>query len=260
MGPPAPSGPAGPPEQRWSGPWPTSSPRDALEAPQRAATEVRTVRDLMECWMGAQEARGDLSPRTVSGYRIAARHVAGVLGDVQVDRVGMSTVERYRDERLRAGGAPGTAKMELGVLRMAWIWGREVGVCPARDLPRVSIRVKPARNQRTPPLGDVLAVLEHLDGWPRLAVVLMMGTGARIREIAHLRWKDVGLDAATIRIRESKTRPRTLPVAEDVVAELRQHGPGPAEAGIFGVLPETGAIRAPSAWAAVSRRGPESSG
>jgi len=101
------------------------------------------------------------------------------------------------------------------------------------------IRVKPARNQRTPPLADVLAVLEHLEGWPRLAVVLMMGTGARIREIANLRWKDIDLESGTIRIRESKTRPRTLPVAEDVVAELRRHGPGAAEAGIYGVLPDT---------------------
>lgn len=213
---------------------------DRVDVPRASSpAEIETLRDLMECWVAVQEARPDLSPRTVVGYRNNARHVTASLSDVRLDRSDASTVERYRDERLRAGASSGTVKAELGVLHMAWTWGRQVGACPARDLPRVALKVKPARDRYTPPPGDVLAVLDQLDGWPRLAVVLMMGTGARIREIASLRWADINVDARTISIRESKTRPRTIPVAADVMAELQGFGPGRADVGLFGVLPET---------------------
>lgn len=211
-----------------------------LETPRAASvSEIEPTRDLVDCWVAVQESRADLSPRTVVGYRNKARHVGAVLDETRLDRVDTTSIERYRDEQLRAGYASSTVKAEMGVLNMAWNWGRQMGACPDRQLPKVHLKVKPAREKYTPPLRDVLAVIDKLDRWPRLAAVLMMGTGARIREIATLRWADVIFDAGTIRIRESKTRPRTIPVAEDVMAELRRHGPGRPEAGLFGVLPET---------------------
>jgi len=111
------------------------------------------------------------------------------------DRIRTPVFAMGRAERIRGGGATGTTRMELGVFRMTWIWGREIGACPARDLPKVSIRVKPARNQRTPPAVDVLAVLAQLDGWPRLAVseklvALATPLGARG---GYFKWAEPGL-------------------------------------------------------------------
>lgn len=210
-----------------------------FDAPEADPEPVRTTRDLMETWVAAQEDRGDLSDHTVRGYRNAARQVVTVIGDVLLDHVDVSTLHRFRDTRLRAGGATGTVDMELGVVRMAWRWGREIGVCPVRDLPHVPVNVKPTRNRRTPSTSEVTAVLGAMTGWSRLAVRLLFATGARIGEIAGLTWRDLDLDEGVLRV-DGKTGERLIPVEPAVVAELRAlRGDAPGGAGVFGVNPRT---------------------
>ena len=162
----------------------------------------------------------------------------GVIPDVLLERVDLGTLERYRDARLREGTATNTVGVELGVLRMAWRWGRELGACPARELPRVRLKVKPVRNRRTPTPGDVAEVVAVMDGWPRLAVLLLWATGARVGEVASLRWGDIDFDAGVLNL-AGKTGARPVPVADHVLDELRAWGPGAAHAGVFGVLART---------------------
>ena len=60
-----------------------------------------TVRDLLETWVHAEEQRADIGAGAKRHYKTKAKHVARVIGEVRLDRLDLSTLERYRDTRLR---------------------------------------------------------------------------------------------------------------------------------------------------------------
>ena len=70
-------------------------------------------------------------------------------------------------------------------------------------------------------LGQVLNEIEA-DGSETLAAVtairLLMLTGCRLSEIQTLRWEDVNLEAAEIRLRDSKTGARMVPLSGAAVS------------------------------------------
>ena len=79
-----------------------------------------------------------------------------------------------------------------------------------------------------------------LDGWPRLAVRLLAATGARVGEVAGLRWQDVDWQARAVRL-DGKTGERWVPLGDSVVVELRAWaGEAPVAAEyVLGVVPKT---------------------
>jgi len=192
---------------------------EGLDRHRPAYADLTTVVDLLEAWIAAQEDRRDLRPATVLNYRTKARHLVGGLASVRLDRLDLVTLSEYRDRRLRSDAAPESVGMEINVLRIAWRWGREVGACPARDLPRVDVRKRATRNHTTPELSHVAAVVEHLRGWARVAVLLLYATGARIGEVADLEWSAVDLDEALVRL-DGKTGERLVPLAPEAVEAL----------------------------------------
>lgn len=213
---------------------------------------TNTVTDLLEFWMGDQELRADLSPKTVEARRAAAKHVKRGIGAVLVGEVDRTVLDRYRDRRLREpvcvrrkkrvdghtieewedietgrNAAPRTVHYEILVLRMAWRWGREIGIVTG-ELPRCIVRVKGwVRNRYTPTATETAAVWRKLEGWAQLALLLYAGTGARLDEIAGLVWGGVDLDAAELHV-TGKQGARVVPIEPPVVAALRTAGPGPA--------------------------------
>jgi len=209
------------------------APARPIKAPSVQPT-LRSVRELLEAWVAYRQAQPGLAWQTFRNSRSRARHVSQDLGTVRLDRLNLEAVERYRDGRLRGGAATATVHKELQALRMAWEWGRARGYSPDRDLPRVRVRVKPTRDRHTPCRADVLAVLDELDGWARLAVLLLYATGARIGEVSDLRWKDVDLALGEIRL-SGKTGTRYVPVAPAVVSALREWGEAEPEATVLGV-------------------------
>lgn len=194
---------------------------DGLDRHRSAYADLVTVADLLEAWVAAQEDRADLRPGTVLNYRTKARHLVGGVGPARLDRLDLVTLCGYRDRRLRGEAAPESVSMELNVLRIAWRWGREVGACPARDLPRVDVRKRATRNHSTPEASHVAAVVAHLTGWARAAVLLLYSTGARVGEIADLEWPAVDMDGALVRL-DGKTGERLVPLAPEAVAVLSE--------------------------------------
>ncbi len=217
----------------------------------RARNRVETVTDLLEFWLGDQQQRPDLSPRTVEVRTAACRHLKPGIGAVVVDALDRSVLEGYRNHRLREPvrlprkkrvdgqptgeweptdtgrlTAPRTVHFEIHVLRMAWKWGREVGIVPARDLPSISVQIKGhVRNRFTPTQQQVALVLRELEGWARLGLLLYAGTGARLDEVAALTWRQVDLAGEVVDV-HGKRGTRTVPLAAPLVAALRDAGPG----------------------------------
>ncbi len=213
------------------------------EPKPRDGDRVETVRDLLEVWLGQRQLdanAGGLSRSTLEMYVARARHLSGALGDIRLSRLAVDHIEKHRNARLREA-APRPVEHELRVLRLAWSWGESRGHTPAGRLPSVRVRVDDAtfvNNHRTPTRDEVAAVLEQMDGWPKLATLLLAATGARVGEIASLRWGAVDLAEGWIRV-VGKTGPRDIPVPRGVVDELRRVGPGPGDAPVLGKAEST---------------------
>lgn len=200
-----------------------------LDAPRNPYEDVRTFRDLLECWIATRKERSDLARGTVDNYVRKARYLADGLGDVLLERADVVTLESYRDRRLRAGVATSTLVLEFNILRIAWRWGREVGVCPPRSLPRVALRARRLRPAVTPTPEHVRAVAARLTGWARVAFLVQYATGARTGEVAALTWEAVDLEAGTVRLC-GKTGPRVVPLAVEALEALKtlpRDGGGP---------------------------------
>jgi integrase len=190
-------------------------------ASREEAPAVRTLRDLLECWAGAQSERRDLRPATLAHYLDGAAVAARVVGEVQLDRVGGRTLEELRDRCGR--GARATAQVLL-VVRMAWRWGHGVGLVELADLPAVRLRVPPS-DRRTPEPQEVQAVIDHVGGVVAVALRLAWALGARVGEISELRHADVDLTTppgwVTLR---GKTGPRRVPLPRAARAALDVYG------------------------------------
>lgn len=83
------------------------------------------------------------------------------------------------------------------------------------------------RSRRVPTVlshKEIGRLLDHLDGVPRLAVLLMYGGGLRVLECVTLRVKDIDLDRHEIVIRAGKGgKDRRAPLAVTAVPALRRH-------------------------------------
>jgi integrase len=204
--------------------------------------------DYLDEWL--ERRRNDLRPSTLAGYRQAARcYLRPHLGQHRLDELDRRTIERLYAHLLARGGlhdkplSPGTVRLAHVVLR------RSLQDAVLDGL----IDENPAAMARTPKhdpyeteLDDDLRVwtaeqavrfLADVDDHPMRAIWhVALGTGARRGEILGLRWRDVELDAAQIRIRRSLTvvdgitrllgtktsRNRTLSIGPSVVDALRR--------------------------------------
>ena len=187
-----------------------------LTPSEESIEEMRTVRDLLECWVAAQEERADLTHHGKRNYRLAALHLVKTTGKVSIAQVCPETLARHRDRRMHKGAAASTVKQEIKALRAAWAWGRRLGIVPDRPLGSLKIKTPPVRNNHTPVAQDVVKVVELLDGWPRMAVLLIFATGARVGEIAGLRWSDVDVERRTLRL-TGKTGVRVIPMGTQLI-------------------------------------------
>lgn len=179
---------------------------------------VQTVRDLLECWLFTQEQRADLADSSKAVQRASCVRLGKHAGDVRLDRLDLATMEAYRD---RSGYAGRTVRLDLGFLRAASTWGHARGLPCPRELPDLRLNIRRRYNDRTPEHREVVAVLAQLDGWHRLAVLLLAATGARVGEVASLTWERVDLAAREITV-IGKTGKRVVPVLDaDVIDALR---------------------------------------
>lgn len=179
-----------------------------LELSEPEPVTVRTVRDLVELWLGAQAQRADLSRHTLKAYRHSAVCLVEIAGTVAVTDVTAGWLVGLRDQ-LGQRFAPQTVKLHLAVLGFAWRWAARlqlVGAPP--DLPAVRV---PRKVRHTPRLADVAAVIEQAEGWQRLLLALAWSTGARVGELCRLRWSDLDLEQGTVVVC-GKTGPRAVPL------------------------------------------------
>ena len=158
---------------------------------------------------------------TAAGYRrVIDRHLLPELGKLPVDAL---KPERVAELHYRLRKVPTAANEAIGILsRMlnrAEAWGLfPVGGNPCRSVTRYRTR----RRERFLTegefrrLGKVLDALESEERIPvhaAAALRLLMLTGCRCGEILGLHWEDVRVEASELRLRDSKTGPRVVPLS-----------------------------------------------
>ena len=182
-----------------------------------------TVADLAKRYMEAH-VEVNCRPGTVEGFgRIVRLYIVPELGELAVSEVGRSHVAalhyKMRDKPYQANQ---TRDVLAKMFRLAEAWG----MTPPRRNPALSIRrYKEHRRERFLTveeyrrLGAVLAEAETDGSFLPSAIAamrLLLLTGCRKNEIVTLRWDDIDRTAREIRIPDSKTGARRVPLTPAV--------------------------------------------
>ena len=191
------------------------------EPPTSAAADSGpTVAELAERYL-SEHVAVHCKPTTATGYRkVIGKHILPVYGKLAVTALGREHVAGLH-YRLRK--TPTAANNAIGALSRMLDQAEAWGLVPRGDNPcRVVAKYRTRRLERFLTeeefrrLGLVLDTLEAEGRVPvhaAAALRLLMLTGCRCGEIMTLRWEDVDLEAYGIRLRDSKTGPRVVPLS-----------------------------------------------
>ena len=179
-----------------------------------------TVADLAERYL-REHVAVRCKPNTVKGYRqVIGRHVLPALGKVPIAALGREHVAelhyRLRKTPVAANDAVGALSR---LLNRAEAWGLvPAGSNPCRFVTRYRTR-RPERFLTEEEFRCIGAALDDLEAGGRVpvhaaaALRLLMLTGCRCSEVLTLRWEDVALERNEVRLRDSKTGPRVVPLS-----------------------------------------------
>jgi len=163
-----------------------------------------TVEHCLKDWL---EALSTQAQSTVTGYRIMARHIVELIGNVKVVDLKVRDVQLALGklaERLSTRSVRLARMILIQAIRNAMV--NDLVVRNVADLTAVPTR-KPGRPSRSLNLEQALAVLDAAKGerlWPYVAVS-MLG-GIRTEEARALRWSEVDLEAGTVAVYRSVRR------------------------------------------------------
>ena len=127
------------------------------------------------------------------------------LHDTPVTAVGLRDIAELLTAAEVEGG-PATVNRLRASLLALWRWARAEGLCT--DNPVESTRKRPETPRGRVLSQDELRLIWTAAGTERFGVIvrLLMLTGCRLREIAHLRWDEVDLDRNVIELRAERVK------------------------------------------------------
>jgi integrase len=191
--------------------------RDPSQERREARKRGVTVAQLADRFL-EEHARPKKKPSSVvSDEGNLDRHIRPALGRLAVADVTRADVARLHHQMRKTPGAANHVLACLSkMMNLAEKWGlRPDGSNPCRHVERYPGR-KMERflsPQELGKLGDTLRELEGSEPAPALAAVrLLILTGCRRSEILDLQWRDVDLERRALRLRDSKTGPKTIPL------------------------------------------------
>ena len=159
-------------------------------------------------------------PATVSHYRIMLRkHIVPALGERLVAEIEHKDIVLFHNKLHHSPTVANRAAdilVKMFNLADAWGW-RPSGSNPARSVPRFKVE-KHERfltREELSRLGEALraAPAERLASTHAAAAIyLLVLTGCRRNEILGLRWDDLNFDTGQMRLRDSKTGARMVPM------------------------------------------------
>ena len=200
---------------------------DPDPVPSAAPASEPTVADLVERYL-AEHVAVRCKPRTAEAYRwLVAKFVLPELGALAIEAVEREHIAALHH---RHRGTPYQANRILEVVRkmfnLAEAWGlRKDGANPCRFVEKYKEhkRERFLTEDEFRRLGQVLSEVEA-EGSEALSAVtairLLMLTGCRLGEVRTLRWENVDLEAGELRLPDSKTGARMVPLSRAAASVL----------------------------------------
>ena len=186
-----------------------------------------TVGELTRQWL-EEHVAVRCKPRTVTMYTlIVEKHLLPAIG-----RISAPTLDHARVTELHHSlrETPVMANQVVDTLSRIWNAAEDRGQLPEASNPcRHVVRNRERKRERFlgeeefRRLGRTLAEAETCKGVSVHAVAairLLLLTGCRKNEILTLRWKDVDLEARELRLEDSKTGARTVPISPEAAEVL----------------------------------------
>jgi len=161
------------------------------------------------------------SPATLKQYRFV---LAKLSTDVPHPVAEMTRADAVAYvEALRLGRKPGGAEAHLRVIRAFFNHLIREEILTKSPFKGLSIKV-PEQVMPTATEADIEAMLSRAEDHRDKALVLLLcDTGCRKGEAAGMKFGDVNLQAGTVTFTVSKTRARTVPMSDRLVAQMARY-------------------------------------
>lgn len=174
-------------------------------------SEQITVGSYLKEWI--EDVKADLSPSTFQSYRSYLNtHLIPSIGWIKLSDLKATHVNRMLREMSQKGLAPRTQNYCRAVLRKALNDAIDIDLLTVN----AATRSRPAKqvSKRVDPLTpeQVRILLQHTrEHWYGPLIHTAIGTGMRQGELFALRWRDVDLDEAVLRVEHSMQRVDGVP-------------------------------------------------
>jgi integrase len=196
---------------------------------QRIRSAPRMDDFLKEYWQKCAPTWKASTRTTATDYRRC--HIDGAFSDIYVDSLTEADVAKWFSA-LTDNSGPSAANRCMDILRAALnkaeAWGYRIentNPCYAVRCNRKVIRTRHLSEVEMTRLGHALADMRASDNQSlraqAMAITLLLLTGCRRGEILSLQWSD--LRGARLRLKDSKTGPRTVWLGQEAVDLLASH-------------------------------------
>jgi integrase len=209
-------------------------------------TFAQTAADFLEL-----HVRPKRKPRTYDGYQtMLKRHVVPAIGSKRISAVTRSDIVRLH---ATLSGTPGAANRVVEFISAVWNWAAKRDIVAFTDNPVKGLDRNPERkcerflsSAELAHLGEALdraeriglsydvdgskATAKHapkpenrfrrIDPYAIAAIRLLLLTGARLREILHLKWDYVDVERGIIHLPDSKTGRKPIYLSSAALAVL----------------------------------------
>jgi integrase len=200
-----------------------------------APSKSITVAEACEAWIKRVEADGR-ERTTVRQYRQHVDiHIAPRLGKVKLAHLTPKNIETFRDDLLQRVSRPLARKVltSLKSLLRASKHAHVAADVSIKRNKRGEVRLEVGRDVPTP--GEIKRLITAAKPGRQRALLLVAALcGLRASELRGLRWADIDLKAAVLRVRQradrygtigapkSDTSAREIPLAPEALSELRE--------------------------------------
>jgi integrase len=211
----------------------------ARDSGMMAASNRSTVGDFLDYWL-AEVVRPNVRPWTYAGYEVHVRlHLKPALGHLRLDKLMPIHVQQFLNQKIADGMKPRSVRYIRGTLRTALAKAVKWDLL-SRNVAALVHGPRVERYEIRPLTPDEARVFLSSIKGDRLEALysIALTMGLRQGEILGLRWQDIDLEVADLRVSKQLQRVdgklqlvapktarsrRTLAVPASIVSSLREH-------------------------------------
>ncbi|HOR01112.1 MAG TPA: site-specific integrase [Anaerolineae bacterium] len=176
-----------------------------------------TVAEYLRQWLAQAEDR--LRPTTKADYHVMAeKHINSRIGNTRLLRLDPLRLSRFYSTLAQDGMSARRRQMVHGFLHKALGDAHRWGLLPNNPATLVDVPKRERKELKLWAPGQVSAFLQAVQagesGQYAYLLGFLLASGARIGEALGLRWSDVDLDAATVRIERQITEVHCRPIEQ----------------------------------------------